>query len=172
MLWRVFIPVAVGFAIAFVRAIARGIRFKGNIATLRADDEGLAAAKAQATATLPAFLQRLSAPGVDRATTAVKAPLVVPNGTEHVWLSNIRVEGHEFLGTIDNNPRPETGKRAGDLVRVRQSEISDWKVIENGQLVGGFTIRYFVSRMPAKQRAALIANLPFAIGDEAIPRAA
>jgi uncharacterized protein YegJ (DUF2314 family) len=167
-------------AIVFARLVLRPWLFDpwwagsgdGNVVTLPADDPGLAEAKAQAVATVPEFLRRLAAPGADVASAAVKAPLPVPGGTEHVWLAGVRCEGGEFVGTVDNEPSPKTGVRSGDTVRVRHSEISDWKLVENGRLVGGFTIRYFMSRMPAKQRAALSAALPFTVGPEAIPPAA
>lgn len=150
---------------------AEGGPSAGNFVQLRADDPGLAAAKAQAVATIPEFLRRLSAPGADVTSAAVKAPLPVPGGTEHVWLSGIRCEGNEFVGMVANHPSPETGTVLGTTVRVRHSEISDWKIVERGQLVGGFTIRYFLSRMPPAQRAALNADVPFTIGPEPIPRA-
>lgn len=144
----------------------------GNFVTLPADDPGLEAAKAQARATVHEFLRRLAAPGTDLASAAVKAPLPVPGGTEHVWLSSIRCEGNEFVGTVDNHPTAETGVRIGAIVRVAHSEISDWKLVERGQLVGGFTIRYFMSLMHPAQQQAVYAGLPFAIGPEAIPPAA
>ena len=169
----------VALVIALVRRVLRPFLFDpwwagdgGNFVVLPADDPGLEAAKAEALATVPEFLRRLSLPGADTSTAAVKAPLKVPGGTEHVWLTGVRCEGDEFVGAVDNEPRGKTDVKSGDTVRVRQSEISDWKLIENGQLVGGFTIRYFVNRMPAKQRAALTAALPFTIGPEAIPPAA
>ena len=166
-------------ALVLVRRALRPVLFDwwwnpgdGNVVALAADDAGMAEAKAQAVATVPEFLRRLSAPGADVSSAAVKAPLPVPGGTEHVWLAGVRCEGDEFVGTVDNDPTPKTGVKSGDTVRVRQTEISDWKLVENGQLVGGFTIRYFMSRLPAKQRAALTAALPFTIGPEAIPPAA
>jgi uncharacterized protein YegJ (DUF2314 family) len=143
-----------------------------NFVVFAADDAGLEAAKAQALASLPEFLRRLSAPGADLESAAVKAPLPVPGGSEHVWLSGIRCEGDQFVGTVDNHPSPETGVQVGARVRVSHSEISDWKLVERGQLVGGFTIRYFMSLMHPAQQAALHAGLPFAIGPEAIPPAA
>ena len=141
----------------------------GNVMALPEDDPGLNAAKAEAVATVPEFLRRLAAPGADLGSAAVKAALPVPGGTEHVWLTGIRHEAGEFVGTVDNEPSAESGVRPGQVVRVRESEISDWKLVEKGQLVGGFTIRYLIGLMPARQRAALDAGLPFRIGPQAIP---
>jgi uncharacterized protein YegJ (DUF2314 family) len=144
----------------------------GNFAVLGEDDPGMAAAKAAAAATLPEFLRRLAAPGVNPEESAVKAAFPVPGGTEHVWIGRIRYEDGEFVGTLDNEPRADIGVQAGNIVRVQQSQVSDWKLVEHGQLVGGFTIRYFRDRMSARERAALDAALPFRIGPEPIPAAA
>ncbi|HKW47429.1 MAG TPA: DUF2314 domain-containing protein, partial [Gemmatimonadaceae bacterium] len=141
-----------------VRAFIRRIRFAGNIAELPKDDPGMAMAQADARATLPEFLRRLETPGVDLPSAAVKVPLTVPGGIEHVWINGIRIEGNEFVGRVDNQPHRTSGVKAGDTIRVRQAEISDWKLVENGQLVGGYTIRYLMKRMPARQRKAMLAG--------------
>jgi uncharacterized protein YegJ (DUF2314 family) len=166
---RIFFVLIFGLLTLPIRLILRRAQFGGNFVVLPGDDPGLAAAKAKAQATLPKFLRRLAAPGTDLTSAAVKAPLTVPGGTEHVWLSDIRYENGEFVGTVANDPRQATDVRIGQVVRVRESEISDWKLVDGGRLIGGYTIRYFLSRMPAKQRAALIASLPFTIEPEGLP---
>ena len=75
------------------------------------------------------------------------------------------------VGRVDNQPRRATGLSVGDTIRVRQSDIGDWKLVEDGQLVGGYTIRCLMKRMPARQRNAMLAALPFLVGDEPISRA-
>ena len=170
---RLLFGLILGLVVAILtlpfRLLLRRARFSGNVAALPADDPGLQAAKSDAVATVPEFLRRLAAPGTDLESAAVKAPLEVPGGTEHVWITGLRYENGEFVGTVDNVPTQAAKVRAGDTVRVPQSQISDWKLVERGELVGGFTIRYLMSRMPAKQRDAIYAGLPFTIGPEPIP---
>src|SRR5688500_20317350 len=101
-----------------------GRRWSSNVVTLPEDDPGLNAAKAEAVATIPEFLRRLAAPGADLGSAAVKAPLAVPGGTEHVWLIDIRHENGEFVGRVDNHPSAAAGVQSGQTVRVRESEIS------------------------------------------------
>ncbi|HEX6642177.1 MAG TPA: DUF2314 domain-containing protein [Thermoanaerobaculia bacterium] len=170
-LLRILFVLLIGLITLPFRLLLGRFLNRGNLVTLSADDPGLNAAKAEALATLPEFLKRLSAPGADLASAAVKAPLAVPQGTEHVWLTDISYESGEFIGKVDNDASPESGVKAGQVIRVAASSISDWKIVERGMLVGGFTIRYFVERMPARQRRALDAGLPFRIGPEAIPSA-
>ena len=172
ILFRILFGLIVGILLLPFRLVRRLFAGGGNLAVLGENDPGMAAAKAAAVATLPEFIRRLAAPGVNAEESAVKAAFPVPGGTEHVWIARVRYEGGEFVGTLDNDPRADIGVEAGDIVRVQQSQISDWKLVEHGQLVGGFTIRYFRERMSAKERAALDAALPFRIGPEPIPAAA
>ncbi len=166
---RILVVLLLGLITWPVRYVLGRILGSGNVISLPDDDPGLAKAKADAVAAVPEFLRRLAAPGADRDSAAVKAVLLVPSGTEHVWLTNIRYEAGEFVGTIDNDASAESGARIGQVIRVRESEISDWKIVEKSVLVGGYTIRYFISRMPDRQRRAIEAGLPFRIGPEAIP---
>jgi uncharacterized protein YegJ (DUF2314 family) len=168
-IFRILVVLLLGLIMLPVRLLFGRRWINGNVVTLPDDDPGLNAAKAEAVATVPEFLRRLAAPGADLASASVKAALPVASGTEHVWLTRIRHEAGHFVGTVDNDPSEESGVRSGQEIRVRESEISDWKLVEKGQLVGGFTIRYFMSLMPARQRAALDAGLPFTIGPQAIP---
>jgi hypothetical protein len=76
---------------------------------------------------------------------------------------NVRYEGRAFFGTLDNEPSADIGFVIGATVRVHESDISDWKLIDNGRLVGGYTIRYIRSRMTKRQREYVDANLPYTI---------
>ncbi len=167
------IRVLAGLAIWLVtlpfRLVMGWLGIGGNVVHARSDDAALNAAKAQAVATIPEFLRRIALPGANLESAAIKAPLPVTGGQEHVWLRFVRHENGEFVGIVDNTPRHETNVKAGDTIRIRETEISDWKLVERAQLIGGFTIRYFMDRMPARQRNAMIASLPFAIGPEPIP---
>ena len=129
------------------RLLLRGARFSGNVAALPADDPGLQAAKSNAVKTVPEFLRRLAAPGTDLESAAVKAPLEVPGGTEHVWVTGIRYEDGEFVGTVDNVPTQAAKVRAGDTVRVpgRRSATGS-SSNEDSSLAQLLTIRYLMMR--------------------------
>ena len=55
--------------------------------------------------------------------------------------------------------------RSGDTIRVPQSALSDWLVIDDGRLVGGFSIRVLRDRLPAKDRAEFERSAGFRIED-------
>jgi len=176
-LLRVLVVLLFGILTLPVRLPLRWLRRRfgppSNMVRIRADDPGLVAARERARATLPEFLRRLHAPGADVDSAAVKAALTLPNGeTEHVWLNALRYEDGTFVGRVDNEADPATGVQAGDEWRIASEQISDWKIVERGQLVGGYSIRFFLARMPAAHRRAFEAAVPFTIGELAIPESA
>ena len=51
----------------------------------------------------------------------------------------------------------------GDRVSVNPNEITDWAFVENGRLVGGYTIRVLYSELSPERRKALEAEARFRI---------
>ncbi len=80
-----------------------------------------------------------------------------------MWLSDITFKGNRFHGYIDNIPRKIKGVKMGDKVSVNPNEISDWAFVENGRLVGGYTIRVLYSELSPEGRAALEKEARFRI---------
>jgi uncharacterized protein YegJ (DUF2314 family) len=59
-------------------------------------------------------------------------------------------------GTIANDAEETRLVKMGQKVSLNISEISDWKYQDGKKLIGGFTIRYFVNKMPPKEREAFL----------------
>ncbi|HYD51435.1 MAG TPA: DUF2314 domain-containing protein [Gemmatimonadaceae bacterium] len=143
--------------------VGRRLFGRANIVDFTPDDEGMAAAIGEARATVAEFIARIAAPeGIEYPSVKVSLP-VESGGGEHVWLSDARFEDGMFIGTIGNVPQRAVGFRDGELLRARPEEISDWSYVEDGRLVGGYTIRYIRSRMSPRDRKRLDAGLPFRI---------
>jgi uncharacterized protein YegJ (DUF2314 family) len=53
------------------------------------------------------------------------------------------------------------GVKLKDQASVAPSAISDWMFIENGELMGGYTIRLLYSRASPEERGRLKAQAPF-----------
>jgi uncharacterized protein YegJ (DUF2314 family) len=138
-----------------------------NLVNFEIDDAGIEAAKAEARRTVNEFIARLErAEGISH--QAVKAELVVEGGgSEHVWVSDVRYEDGMFVGAIGNTPVRATGFRLGEIMRVQPTQISDWSYVEDGRLVGGYTIRHIRSRMSERERRSMDENLPFSIEEAA-----
>ena len=49
--------------------------------------------------------------------------------------------------------------RAGQRIEVADSQISDWMYLRNGKIVGNYTMRPLLKRMPAQDAARYRAML-------------
>jgi uncharacterized protein YegJ (DUF2314 family) len=58
-------------------------------------------------------------------------------------LSDVEFAGGRFKGKVDNAPMKIHGLKIGQVVSANPDEISDWAYVDNGKLVGGYTIRFF-----------------------------
>jgi uncharacterized protein YegJ (DUF2314 family) len=83
----------------------------------------------------------------------VKKPFVEGDKVEHIWLTEVSFDGHLFHGKVDNEPVDIKGARLGQEVSVAANEISDWMYVEDGRLVGGYTIAAMLQHMtPAEKQ--------------------
>ena len=51
----------------------------------------------------------------------------------------------------------------GDELHAPVDQISDWMYVEDGKLVGGYTLRVVRDSLTEEQQAAFDSNLPFKI---------
>lgn len=52
----------------------------------------------------------------------------------YVWLENVKIEGNYYLGNLAEN---------GNSQKILLHDAVDWMIIENGRLIGGYTIRHY-----------------------------
>jgi uncharacterized protein YegJ (DUF2314 family) len=78
-----------------------------------------------------------------------------------MWLQEPRATGDKFEGILANDPAYLAGYRRGDRVSVARAQIVDWSYIENGALVGGYTLRVMFKRTPPAEREALQRELGY-----------
>ena len=74
-------------------------------------------------------------------------------GFEHIWLSDISTRKNRLYGEVGNTPDAVSGLALGDRVKIDKSNISDWMIIEDNKLIGGYTIRVIRDRMSESDRA-------------------
>ncbi|MGC1275266.1 MAG: DUF2314 domain-containing protein [Planctomycetaceae bacterium] len=137
----------------------------GNPDVVNVDDENelMNAAIAKAQSTVDEFIAALNAPKSNQTGFSVKYPLTVDGGAEHIWVSDVRYENETFVGVLGNVPVNATAVKLGDEVTIPKGDVSDWMYLEEGRLVGGYTIRALREIMPAEQRAEFDKNAPFVI---------
>lgn len=127
------------------------------------NDAGMNAAIAQARGSVEQFVARLGRPVSDADFVSVKIGLPTSDGSrEHMWCDNVKLSGGTFTANIANEP-VDSRYKLGQKVSTAKGEISDWMYVENGKLVGGYTLRHMVSQMSASEREQFKKSMPFRI---------
>ncbi len=101
--------------------------------------EEMLRAEAEARARFPEFASAFER-RQDGHTFFVKAPFGPPGETEYLWIDVEVITENNIRGSITSDPKRPIGYRAGDVVNVKVSEISDWTYSEGKTRLGGFTI--------------------------------
>ncbi len=137
-------------------AIGRAVtRTRGDAATytVNDDDMQLERANRRARRTVGQFITALRSPRSGQRDFLVKKAFITPQGqAEHIWLSDVKFTGNRFVGTVDNKPNNIPGLKIGARASVNPDEISDWSYVDNGKLVGGYTIRVLYAEMSPEEK--------------------
>jgi uncharacterized protein YegJ (DUF2314 family) len=120
----------------------------------------------QARKTVGKFILALNHPAPGQQDFEVKKPFIQGDQVEHIWLSDVRFVGNRFQGRLDNQPRKIRGLKLGQLVSVNPDEISDWLYVDNGKLVGGYTVRAHYNELSPQQKQQFDRDADFKIGRE------
>jgi uncharacterized protein YegJ (DUF2314 family) len=113
---------------------------KNNVVNVRTGDGAIAAARAEAQATLDGFLQRARSPNANQDKFAVKIGVGGTSGPkEFVWLTRFRLDGDVGTGTLDNVPSHTPEFKVGQAVTFRRGEVTDWMYRDGKSLKGNFT---------------------------------
>jgi uncharacterized protein YegJ (DUF2314 family) len=115
------------------------------------DDPEMQQAFLEARRTIESFIQSLRAPSPTQEYFAVKVRLSGSDPIEYVWVNEVVHDGSAFIG------------KPGDGFQARLDDIYDWMIVDQGRLVGGYTIRVARSKMTPESRAQLDASLWFTI---------
>ena len=137
-------------------AIGRGVMRRpgeANMYTVNDDDQQLEHAVRRSRRTVGQFITALRNPPPNSRDFQVKKLFVTKDGTaEHLWLADVKFTGNRFVGVVDNRPGKITGLKVGDKASVNPDEITDWSYVENGKLVGGYTIRVLYAELSNEEK--------------------
>ena len=121
--------------------------------TVNDDDKQLEHATGQARRTVGQFITALHNPKPGQKDFLVKKLFVSKDGhAEHIWLDGVTFTGNRFHGYVDNKPNAIPGLKIKDRASVNPDEITDWSYVDNGKLVGGYTIRVLYAEMSPEER--------------------
>lgn len=136
-----------------------------SASTIPATDVELEAAIQQARNTLNEFTDRLASSHPDRKFVAVKVRFLPTDGlSQDIWVDEITYTGSSFRGNMGDDI-PSLKLSAGEKIVVPAEDIVDWMIVEDGKLVGGYTIRLAYQRMSLEEKERFLETLDYSIED-------
>ena len=79
--------------------------------------------------------------------------------SEHMWLDNIERKDSGFSGVLTSDPVLVKGMRRGQRNEFQENQITDWTYMRFGKIVGSYTMRPLLKRMPPEEAARYRAML-------------
>ncbi|HET9473676.1 MAG TPA: DUF2314 domain-containing protein [Steroidobacteraceae bacterium] len=127
------------------------------------DDAEMNAAMSRGRSTLDEFEQRLASPPASQGYIAIKGRFEEDGSVEHIWLDDVAVLPEGYRGKVGNTPVYITRLAPGQEVIVSRADVSDWMAVDDGKLVGGYTIRVLRDRLSDAERAEFDASTGFKV---------
>ena len=132
------------------------VRHPGEMGTYTVDDKDAQMERAtnHARRTVGQFIAALQHPQPGQKDFQVKKLFVAKDGSqsEHIWLADVHFTGNRLHGVVDNKPDYIKGLKVGARASVNPDEISDWSYVDNGHLVGGYTVRVIYSELSPQEK--------------------
>ena len=136
---------------------------KADIFLVEADDPEIVHAITQARRTVPSFLAALRDPKPNQESFAVKYPFKEGEQVEHMWVEKVSYDGSVLRGVLNNYPERLRNLEADQPVEVSPAEVSDWMYVEDGRLIGGYTMRVTFRRYTPTEKREVEESLGFKI---------
>lgn len=131
-------------------------------------DEAMDAAIARARETLPVFQRWLRRAAEGDVFAQLKARYEFEEGVEHMWIADVTFKGGVYHGRLASRPMAETELEPGDAVTIRPDEVTDWMVVVDDLMLGGFTVVEIRNRMGPEQRRAFDRQSGYRVLEEAV----
>jgi uncharacterized protein YegJ (DUF2314 family) len=126
-----------------------------NVFDVQDNDAQMNWAMEKARLTLEYFKECLPHPKADQYGFSLKVKLQDKNGTEHIWMNDLSVDDDGLVyGIIDNDPVVVKNVSAGARIGIPIENVSDWLIVEDGRLIGGYTIRVYRESLSPSERAS------------------
>ena len=136
-----------------------------SASTTPSEDAELDSAIAQARASLNTFLTKITTPHADRTFLAVKVRFTPPGESpQDIWVDEVTYADGILKGNVGDDI-PSLRLEAGEKIIIKEEEVVDWMIVEEGKLVGGYTIRLAVQRMSPEEREQFLETLDYTIED-------
>jgi uncharacterized protein YegJ (DUF2314 family) len=141
------------------------LRRSGNpdVYQVKDNDIQLTQSIEKAKLTFKYFKDSLESPKPHQTYFSIKTKLTDGNHIEHIWLDAAEISDKVVYGIVNNVPTNLKNIELGKKIGVSEDEISDWLIIENNRLIGGYTIRTIRDKMSRVQRELFESTINFKI---------
>lgn len=119
----------------------------------------------QARDSLDFFIQKIGIPHPDRTYVALKVRFSPPGDMpQDIWVDNITYTGGSFRGDMGDDI-PSLRLSFGEEIAIPTEDIVDWMIVEDGKLIGGYTIQLAYERMSPEEKERFLEAIDYSIGD-------
>jgi uncharacterized protein YegJ (DUF2314 family) len=105
-----------------------------------------------AHASLPEFRRLLKLRKAADWYPSIKTRVTAGEDSAFLWLSVDQVLATGFVASVFEIPKQFEGIEVGDEIQVADSDVMDWMINRNGELHGGFSLRYQRAKLPPEDR--------------------
>ncbi len=125
----------------------------GNVFNAEAADAQMNWAMEKARLTIAHFKENILQPAENQYGHSLKVRIQDQDATEHMWLHDLSLDDDGlFYGIIDSDPVTVTHVKAGTRIGIPHEAISDWLYVQDGRLIGGYTIRVYRESLSEAER--------------------
>jgi uncharacterized protein YegJ (DUF2314 family) len=127
------------------------------------DDTRMKHATEKARRTVKQFIGALQKPSATVEQFSFRMMFTDGKNRDDIWLNDVTYDGSKFHGVVGFDSNMVRDVKRGQKVSVEPGKISDWMYVENGKLVGGYTIRAERERLSPEEKAQFDMSNPYAI---------
>ncbi|HJT80384.1 MAG TPA: DUF2314 domain-containing protein [Chthoniobacterales bacterium] len=148
-----------------VHLAGRGAKIPNSTGYFNVEDSDKTMKRAvdQAQRSLGFFIAALKANKPDDSEFAIKKGFTDGDNVEHLWINELRWDGKNFHGKIDNRPVDVRNVWLGEPVIVAPEDVSDWMFVKDNTLMGGYTTRVLYQRLNSEEKARFDNQVRFKI---------
>ena len=133
--------------------------------TVPGTDRELEAAIHQAHDTLDVFIAKIATPQEDQTLIALKVRFYPPGESpQDIWVDHVTYTNGIFRGEMGDDI-PTLRLELGEKITIDEANIVDWMIVEDGKLVGGYTIRLAFQRMSLEERERFLKAVDYTMED-------
>lgn len=98
------------------------------------------------------FIRRTKSPSTTQQYQAVKIKSSRAGLDEYVWVPIVAFDQGDFLAAADEQQSSSAQPTPNNPVHISPDQVLDWMVVDDGKLVGGYSIRVMRAKMDPEQR--------------------